>query len=1007
MPIVPVEQQRIAEDLAGVFHGELLLDSLSRVMYSTDASLYQVVPLAVACPRRTEDLVALAKYATERSIPLIPRGAGTGLAGGAVGTGIVVDCARNMHAIEAVSEDTVRVQAGVVRDKLNQTLRSFGRYFPPDPSNSAVTTVGGMLAVDAAGSHAIRVGSTRDHVRSIEVVLADGTCFEAGSEPLNRALLDSDSSETKRNLVDRISRLLRDNSALIRERQPANQLRNVAGYHLRTVLGTSELHLPRLLVGSEGTLGIFTAATLHTAPLPANRGAVLLLFGDLEGAIRAVRGVSDQQPSACDLLDRRLLTLAREADERFEQIISRNAEAALLIEQTGFNPRQVADRLRSVIEVVRRADPSVRVGFEATAPDDVEFLWSLPQRVVPLLLKMRGNTRPLPFVEDLAVPPEALQEITIKAQKVFQKHQVTASLYAHAASGQLHFRPFLSAPTDADGPKLEALARDLYEAVFSVGGAVSGEHGDGRSRTAFLRSQYGPLYRVLRQIKEMFDPQNLLNPGKIISDDPHLTIRNLRAVPTAPRVLSTVSATDSVNGEVRPAKEPGTFVELQLLWGEGELGEAASRCNGCGQCRTQSPLVRMCPFFKIEPTEEASPRSKANVVRGLVAGLLDSRLVGEDDMHRLTSLCFNCKQCELECPAEVNIPQLMIEAKAGYVAANGLNRADWILSRAHSFGGVGSAIAPLANWALRNSAARWFMEKFLGISRHRTLPPFARRSFLRQVQHSLSRRELLPRDQKRVVYFVDHFANYHDPELAHALVAIMKHHGYAVYVPGGQTASGLAMISAGDLDAARELAETNIRELAELAREGLPIVCTEPAAALCLQVEYPRLLKHPDVALVASAAIDAGEFLRRLSQTGELRTDFQPFPATAGYHTPCHVKALTHYAANRDELSQTAEPPFLPLLRLIPEFVLKRLEHGCSGMAGAFGLTKQNFQTSVRMGWGLITRLQAGDLTIGLTECSSCRMQMEQGTKLATWHPLKVLAQAYGLTPPRKSRNRM
>ncbi len=979
-------RRQLTEDLAGLLDGDLRCDPVTLSVYSSDASIYQITPLAVAFPKHRDDVATLARYASEKRVPLIARGAGTGVAGQAIGPGIIVDFSRHMSNIVRIGSETVRVEPGIVRDRLNQVLRDHGRYYPPDPSNTAVTTVGGMLAVDAAGSRSVRVGSARDHVESIESVLADGQIVEFGNEPATKQLLAESSGyesshpsgETakkngeerwssegpKREIVAGLRKILAENHQLILERQPP-LVRNCSGYYLRGVLGDGGLHVPRMLVGSEGTLALFTEATLHTSPLPAFRGVVLLLFGDLEAALRSVQIIARQQPSACDLLDRRLLTLAREADARFDRLASPAAEAALLVEQTGFSDRQVRDRIGMVVRAVRDLQANVIIAAEGYTFDDVEFLWSLPNTVVPHLNRLKGLTRPIPFVEDIAVPPEAVNEFLIRAQKVFQIHEVTASLYSHAAAGQIHLRPFLPAPSPVDGPKIENIARDLYDAVFAVGGTISGEHGDGLARTAFVRTQYGPLYNVFVQIKQLFDPHHILNPDKIISDDPLLTRRN-----------------------IRPATVPSPqVVDLQLRWSPQDLSRATASCNGCGTCRTQAANLRMCPFLRAEVREEASPRAKANVLRDYVSGTIDSLDLASPEMKALGDLCFNCKQCQLECPANVDIPQMMIEAKAAYVAANGLSGVDWLLSRVHSFGALGSTASLGLNWAIGNPTARWILEKTVGIARLRKLPLYARRPFLSSLSRDLMRMPRHSGKRKPVVYFVSEYANYYDTELARAFVAILRHNGIPVCVPPDQTGTGMAMITAGDLAAARDVAERNVRELAELARDGLPIVCTEPSAAICLKQEYPKLLDHPDVEEVAARVVDAGTYLLSLHSEGRLRTDFSPLDLDVGYHTPCHLKAL-----------QTGIP-YQKLLSLIPQLRLHRIEEGCSGMAGAFGLTEQNFQASIRIGWGLISRMRAGDLAIGATECSSCKIQMEQGTTAPTLHPVKLLALAYGLMP--------
>ena len=1000
------QRQRIIEDLSGVFAGELAVDSLSLAMFASDASWYQIEPLGVAFPQDREDVIALSKYAAEQKIPLIPRGAGASVTGGALGRGLIVDCSRHLTKIEQIGSDTVRVQAGVVLDDLNRVLREQGRYFPPDPSNPAITTIGSMLATDAAGSRSMRVGSTRDHVRSIEVVFPGGQCVELGNEPLEAAVpsketgkpavesllndplgavtdgvtalaasllggsdagLKPTEAEVRQGLVSRLARILSENENLIRDKQPPIP-RNCSGYYLRGVLSRTHLHASRLLVGSEGTLGLFTAATLHTAPLPTGRGVALLLFASLEAAVDAVHALSDQLPSACDLLDRRLLTLAREADMFFAHIIPPAAEAALIIEQTGFSETQARDRIRFAVETARRFDG--QLAADAYDYDSAELLWSLPRKVVPYLNRVKGAIRPQPFVEAFAVPPEKLREFLGRMQRVLQKHEVIASLYSHAAAGQIHLRPFLPNPTPSDGPRIEAIARDLYQSVFEVGGTISGEHGDGLSRTSFLRSQYGPLYRVFQQIKDVFDPLRLMNPGKIISDDPHLTVKNLRSA-------------------VLP---PPPIVELHLKWKPDELPAQAAACNGCGMCRTQSPDLRMCPFFRVNPAEEAAPRSKANIVRNYLSGLVSPQDFASSAMKRIADLCFNCKQCELECPANVNVSQMMIEAKAANVAEHGLDRTDWLLSRAHSFGAIGCALSWFVNWGLNNSRVRWLLERLFGIHRQRKLPLFARKSLLDSISRELTAFPEELGKNKPVVYFVDHFSNFHDPELGQAFLAILAHNGVRVHVPEDQTVSGMAMISAGDLDAARKVAEQNVRELSELAREGVPIICTEPSAALCLKHEYPRLLDHPDVQIVADQVVEATGFLAGLLAKNQLRTDFGPLKLTASYHTPCHLKALHHTS------------PALKLLERIPELEVFSIEKGCSGMAGAFGLTRENFDTSLRIGHDLIEHMRTADVSIGLTECSSCKMQMEQGTSIPTLHPIKLLALSYGLMPEIQTR---
>lgn len=955
--------------MAGIFRGEIHCDLLSRSLYASDGSLHQITPFGVACPRDREDVQTLVRYAAEESIPLVARGAGSSVGGESLGNGIIVDFSRHMNGIEEVATQTVRVQAGVVHSRLNRLLKDSGRYFPPDPSNTNTTTIGSMLALDSAGSHSIRIGSTRDHVVSIEVVTAEGLCFEATNESLESLAIAAaelqldDTIALKRNLASRLANLLASNAKLIETKQPLRQFRNRAGYMLRGVLTPSHLAFPRLLVGSEGTLGLFTSATLRTLPLPAHRCAMLILFESVESAVQAVQTISLLKPSACDLLDRRLLTLARDVDSRFASLIPATAEAALIVEQTGASQAEITLQAHELMLRLKDMSDAGRSVFEATTFDEIEFLWSLPHRVVPLLNRARGETSPVPIVEDIAVPPDALPEFVARARRILQKHEVTASLYAHAAAGQLHMRPFLPMPLDAH--RMEDLARDLYHASLSVGGSISGEHGLGISRTAFLRSQYGELYRVFQHIKSIFDPNNLLNPGKVLSDDPHLTINHLRPLPV----------------------DPSPLVELQLNWSPGEFGATAVHCHGCGACRTREPDSRMCPFFHVDPAEQRAPRAKANAVRAIIDGRLAAHEMASSEMNRLAKLCFNCKQCQLECPSTVNIPHLVLEAKAQYVLANGPKMSEWFLSRVHAWGDLLCRFSWLINPLLNTDGVRWLLERLFGVARHRKLPPFARKTFLNSAPRDWTAPPVSLRDPHPVIYFVDHFANCHDPELAYAFGRIVEHHGLKIHVPPTQVRSGMAHISTGDLEPARQLAEKNVKLLAEFAREGCPIVCTEPAAAVCLKFEYPKITKHPDVQTVAGQVIEAGDFFQRLHLQKQFRTDFAPIPQKAIYHTPCHLRSLGH------------STPLIELCRLIPQLETTSEELGCSGLAGTFGLASEFFEESLAIGGRLIERMQSSEIQFGLTECSSCKLQMEQKTSTPTLHPLKMLALAYGLMP--------
>jgi len=494
------ERERIKDDLRGLVKGDVHCDDVFLQLYATDASIYEIRPSAVVRPRSLADVVACVQYAAENHLPIHARGAGTGLAGESLGRGIVLDFSRYMRRVIRVDEDTVRLQPGVIHAGLNETLKPYGKHFGPDPAMSSVTTMGSVLAIDAGGSHWLKYGSARRHVVSLQLVLADGQVIEASREPLAGPGFDPESRLGR--LVTQLAGLLRRNEQLIREHQP-NSLVNRSGYHLFEVLGDDYLDLARMVVGSEGTLALITEATVAVQAVPKHRGVALLLFNRLDNAAKAVMEILPLGPSACDLMDRRHLSLARESMAHYDVMFPDETEAILLVEQEGETLVEVRDRLAQVIDRVRRKKRLAFHAMQAQDKQEMDLYWRLARKVVPMLYRLKGSSRPLPFIEDLAVPPKALPEFLVRMQNVLKQHQVTASLFGHAGHGQLHLRPFLDLTDPNDVARMAQLAADLYREVIDMGGTISGEHADGLSRTPFMRQQYGPLVDVFRDVKRV------------------------------------------------------------------------------------------------------------------------------------------------------------------------------------------------------------------------------------------------------------------------------------------------------------------------------------------------------------------------------------------------------------------------------------------------------------------------------------------------------------------------
>lgn len=977
------ERERIQADLRGLLAGEVYCDDLHLQMYSSDASIYEICPLAVVRPKSTKDVASLTQYASENGISIHARGAGSGLAGGCLGAGIVVDFSHSMRRVLWTDTETVRVQPGVVLHQLNKQLNAQGRMFGPDRSTGRVTTMGSVIAVDAAGSHWLRYGSAAGRVESLQIVLADGEVLETGKHSVDLAASARDDDRLGQ-IVFQVSRLLQEEASTIEKSRAKSPLRRFA-YNIDNVLENGTLDMAKLLAGSEGTLGLITEATVRTEALPAARGVALLMFERLDQAARAVMEVRRFQASACDLMDRRLLSLARESDVRYDLLLPKETEALLLVEQQGANTNEVREQLQQTIHQIQRRK---RLAFDfrlATEPDEINQLWNLASHVVPSLYRLKGSTRAIPFVEDVAVPPAFLPEFFVTLQNILKKHQVTASLFAHAGHGQLRIRPFLDISNPQHQQMMPQLATDLYKAVSDVGGIVSSSHGNGLSRTWFLRQQAGPLYRVFRELKQIFDPRNLLNPGKVVTDFSTPLMRNVRSVTAKRSVSQQLVAPPELQAENKSNDRP-QLVQLQLNWSSDEMVLTTRACNGCGSCRSHLDAERMCPIFRFTPGEEASPRAKANLLRGILTGQLDMATMASEELKEVADLCVHCHQCRLECPAEVDIPKLMVECKSQFAAVNGLRQVDWFLTHLDRVSKWAMRLRRFSHWSVKTRQMRWLMEKTLGISQERKLPLVSRRSFLRIAQRKKWTRPLRSGEQK-VLYFVDVYANWYDVQLAEAFVAILEHNRVPVFVHPEQLPSGMPLIVAGSVDKAKKVAARNVSILADAVRHGYHIVTTEPSAALCLSHEYPQLLDDEDARLVAQNVTEACTYLWRRHQKGDLELDLKPVRYSVGYHTPCHIRALTNGIAGEN------------LLRLIPGLNVVSIDKGCSGMAGTYGLKRENYRRSLRVGWGLISALRESTIQVGTTECSACKIQMEQGTTKPTVHPLKLLALSYGCMP--------
>ena len=1028
------DRARIEEDLKGLLEGQVRCDDTFLHLYSSDASLYEVPPIGVVRPMHTADVVACVNYARENDLTIIPRGAGTNVLGASLGRGLILDFSYSMRGVVAVDRDSVTVEPGLILGDLNNHLAQHGRIFGPDPFNRNISTIGGMLSLNTSGSHWLKSGTPRDHVISLQVVLPSGEVIEVKSNLAEEPSLNEPETSTNdgSTYALRVLNLLDRNSELIEASKPDTKL-NQAGYNVFDLRTGDHVDLTRLFVGSEGTLGIITGAKLRTIPISRHRGVVLLFFHSLDTAAKAAVEISKSGVVACDLLDRRLLTLAKEAKLIGPNLIPTEAEAMLVVEVESADDAGVRGKME---QLVHRSVRKKKWAFDSQATTRTEVrdsFWRIARRSVPTLYRMQGDRRAIPFVEDIGIRPDLLPEFLKDCHAILNEHELTASIFCHAPQGTVHVRPFIKVTNSEQIAKMHGFASDLFGKVLEYKGTVSATRGDGLSRSWFLRRQYGELHSVFLELKDLFDPREILNSGKVASDRfsgltdnlRHFDIKvrseseeaeseeaetkselgesdaehsplledtqlpDLNELPVALPDRQTQTNTQTKNQKNAPMSLP--VITPELNWSVKSMALAAQNCNGCGRCRSRVKHERMCPVFRLAPREEASPRAKANLMRGILTGQLAAENIAREDFKEVADLCVNCHQCRIECPAQVDIPKLMVEAKAQYFAVNGMKLSDWVLMRLDWLYAISGNFPWLVNWTLKTHWTRWVLDRLLGIAQGRKLPTFAAGSFQRWAQRS-KLNVASKQSSRKVVFFVDAFVNWNDVELGIAFCNVLKHNKIDVLVPSRQDVSGMSLISDGAIPRAKKIAARNVEMLADWVRQGYQIVTTEPSAALAIKHEYLNLMDDEDAVMVAKNTTDSSAYLLSLHQAGELELDFSPVNATIGYHLPCHQKALLD-AANDVDI------PGVKLLNLIPGLQVEMINKGCSGMAGTYGLKRKNYHRSLRMGLQLIQAMRSPTIVAGTTECSTCKIQMEQGTTKPTIHPIKILAMAYGLMP--------
>ncbi|HEY1798444.1 MAG TPA: FAD-linked oxidase C-terminal domain-containing protein [Stellaceae bacterium] len=958
MPLDSMPNSRLEARLRRETQAEILFDPFSRGRYSTDASVYQLEPLGVIVPKTREDVTAALQIAREEGVPVLPRGGGTSQCGQTVGRSLVIDCSKYMNAVVSLDVENrrVKVQPGVVMERLNQSLRRHKLWFPVDVSTGDRATIGGMTANNSCGSRSIRYGNMVHNVRAIDAILADGTAAHFGELPGNFG--EEVAPERYRSLVREMRDLHRREADEIEARFP-KVLRRVGGYNIDMIHDEGH-NMAHLLVGSEGTLAFFSEIELDLAPIPAHRTLGICHFPTFYASMEAPQHIVKLGPSAVELVDRTMIELARD-NAVFRPIVDRfvkgEPEAILLTEFAGDDPEDNIRRLKQLVELMGDLGfPGAVV--EATDQGFQSQIWAVRREGLNIMMSMKGDGKPISFIEDCAVQLEDLAEYTDRLTQVFHKHGTYGTWYAHASVGTLHVRPVINLKQELGARQMRAIAEEAFAMVREYKGSHSGEHGDGLVRSEHHEVMFGSrIVRAFEEVKDSFDPEGLFNPGKIVRptkmDDRSL----FRFKPGYTQIP----------------------VETALDWSEwGGFASAAEMCNNNGACRKSDPGV-MCPSYRATGDEIHLTRGRANTLRLALSGQLGPDALTSDAMRDTMALCVSCKGCRRECPTGIDMAKMKIEFRHQYNKRHGLSRRDRLIAYLPRYAPYAARLAGLLNLRRPGGFLARMGERLFGLSAERSLPKWSPRPY-----GAASAKGGGP----EVLLLVDTFNRYFEPENAESAERVLTRAGYRVTTPqpsGRPLCCGRTFLAAGLVDETKAEARRMLDALAPAIADGIPIVGLEPSCLLTLRDEFPSMLPGPETAALAERAQLFEEFVVTERAAGRFSLPVAPMSGrTAVLHGHCHQKAFgTATAAAK-------------ALELIPDLAVETFDSTCCGMAGSFGYEAEHYETSLRIGeLGVLPRMRAAAPDALIAACgTSCRHQIADGAQREARHIVRILDEA-------------
>ena len=987
----PVNIEKKLRNFKRKFKGNVMEDSITRYLFSTDASIYKVKPLAVVQPKDTKDVQSIVKFCSKNQISLHARGAGSGVAGQAIGAGIVIDFTRYMNAIYEINpeENYFICGPGLKGSTLQRKLDVHNKYIPPDPSSFDYATIGGMIATNASGAHSVMHGDFDKWVEELEVVLPNGELITVKEYDMKsdefKSILKSDTAEAA--IYNKLVSIWKDKKDLIFESYP-NLPHNNTGYELRNTIKDGKISLLRMMAGSEGTLGLITKVKMRIATKPTHRVLALALFDDIKKAGKSIQFILEQQKAAIELLGKKLIGMTRERFPAIDAKLPKDLDTMLLIEFEGEDLEELKQLAANTEEILVNKEKLAFSYRSSDDPKEQEELWEARKSAVPLLYKIKGERKIIALFEDAVIPTNDLGDYVADLQQICDDLDIELLAYGHAGKGLLHNRPLINMKDADDIRKMEILAEKSFQLIKKYGGVVSGEHSDGRVRAKFIRRQYGDeFFNLLHEVRSAFDPNRIFNPDNKITDNENVLMEHFRY------------------GANYATIQPNTL----LSWEDDEFNNTVETCFGCAKCGMETTHLVMCPVNKGKHEEFVLPRAKNNLMRGYLEGEYDyDELMNHELFEHIIYNCIGCQNCSFECPSEVDTGRVMAEMKSQYMAyhkpqlrklflptsANPVKAFrtwrktvhqthQWLrnftLGNISFIGKMASLFAPISGWVISFVGTRFVMDAAVGISWRRKMPKFTNKTFLKWWKKHKKSDDYLKEGKRQVVYYHGCSANRITPDIGIATVELMEKLGVSVDVCD-QICCASPAFSYGVKDVFTKNAEFNIDNLYEYVEKGYDIITSCTSCALALKVEFEEMTKDSRTHEIAEHTYLTTEYVSDMIDKGEVDVDFAPINANIAYHTSCHLRA------QRDITSVSVD-----LLNKIPELETEKVVDTCCGISGSWGMKKENYEASMEIGKPMFDTITKENIDYALTDCPTCAMQIEHGTKKDVSHPVVLL----------------